>query len=1149
MPDPADIEAYDATLYGRDRTERIVGLHLVQGAGGERMRVYRRTGATTVEHADEPFYPFFFLSDIELLRAFPRERFRFQELEGDGFFRFLVVFPDRSGYWDAMRHVERVTETNAKRPAEIYFPGSPEQQYLMQTGRTLFKGMPFEDLYRLQLDIETYASEGGFPNAERADDRVIIVSLSDNRGWTRLIDVNSVPEKVLLQEVVRLIREKNPDVIEGHNCYAFDFPYLMTRCARYGVPFAIGRDGSVPRSFPSSMRFAERSVDFPALDIAGRHVIDTYFQVMSFDVFKRDLPGYGLKAAAKYFGFAPEDRTYVPGAEIPRVWDEDPQRLLAYALDDVIETERLSRHLSGSTFYLTQMVPMPYDQCARTGPASKIEALFVREYLRQRRALPRSDWGSQVVGGYTDVFVTGVVGPVVYADVESLYPSIMLNYDVQPKDDTLGLFPSLLRTLTDLRLETKAQMRTADTDEERGELDARQSAYKVVINCFTPDTDVMTADGLKRIEEVDVGDLVYAIDPKTFAVAYRPVTRTYRQERYAGPLVRIENAFVDYAVTPNHRMLTAVQPAGRDARPYTWRDAADLFADKHRHRLPPNAPFSGGVQRHAVSLREECDRLGLPYRYDAEGDRIKDPRQQAKWIPNTYRMVDWLQFAGWFVSEGSVYTSSRRDYGYTVRGESSRVQIANKTPDEREAIRALLNRMGLTASESANGFAVANRILADVLTADFGNGSACKRLPDWIWNLGGRLLRNLLRTAYLGDGNKSARRYNTKSRRLADDFVRLAFHCGYRARVTGEDSGCWRVAFYDRSRGVRPVVKSDHRRCEPYTGALVCLEVAEHHTVLAGRDGKLNWCGQSFYGNMGFGMAIFNDFAEADRVARTGQELLRRIIRAIRERGGTVVEVDTDGVLFVPPDGVRGETDERAFVASLSDAMPEGIRIGFDGRFQKMLSYKKKNYALLGYDGKLKFKGSSLVSRSSERFGRRFVREAVALLLDEDIQGLHDLYLRTRDAIVNHDWRSVQSFQRTETLKDTVDQYRADVEAGKRTRAASYELAIARSEATGQPVTKGDRISYYVTGTTANVTAFENAKLADEWDPAAPDENTAYYLKRLDEFAAKFTPFFRSDHDFRLVFSPEDLFGFDPTGITLQRTERAPDEVEDDVPF
>ena len=128
----------------------------------------------------------------------------------------------------------------------------------------------------------------------------------------------------MLAELVQLLRERDPDVIEGHNIYAFDLAYLMARCERYGMPFAIGRDGSVPRTFPSSMRFAERTVDFPALDIAGRHVIDTYLQVMAFDVFKRDLPDYTLKTAARYFGLASAQRTYIEGRDIARVWQERP---------------------------------------------------------------------------------------------------------------------------------------------------------------------------------------------------------------------------------------------------------------------------------------------------------------------------------------------------------------------------------------------------------------------------------------------------------------------------------------------------------------------------------------------------------------------------------------------------------------------------------------------------------------------------------------------------------------------------------------------------------------------------------------------------------------------------------------------------------
>src|SRR5690554_4457812 len=102
-------DAYDPALFGHDRTERIVGLHLLPpaGDGPERVRVYRRTAPDTVEHEDVPFHPFFFLADVDLLRGFPRARFRFQTLEGAGTFRHLVVFPSRTAYWDAVRHVER----------------------------------------------------------------------------------------------------------------------------------------------------------------------------------------------------------------------------------------------------------------------------------------------------------------------------------------------------------------------------------------------------------------------------------------------------------------------------------------------------------------------------------------------------------------------------------------------------------------------------------------------------------------------------------------------------------------------------------------------------------------------------------------------------------------------------------------------------------------------------------------------------------------------------------------------------------------------------------------------------------------------------------------------------------------------------------
>ena len=782
----------DVALFGADSMPRIVDVHPMMDRPSDepaRVRLYQRTDdfSSVVEH-EKTFFPFFFLSDARLLQGLSHD-YWCTTLSGDNFYRHLAAFRTWSAYWDAVRQIERRTDSDESWPDEIYRAGSPAQQYLLQTGRTCLLDMTLDDLHRLQLDIEVYA-EGGFPNAERPEDKIIIVALSDNRGWDEVLHLRSgIDEATLLEELVYVLQERDPDVIEGHNIFEFDIDYLLDRCDMHGVDFAIGRDGSVPRQYDSSMRFAERTVDFPAVDIVGRHVIDTYFQVMSFDVFSRDLPDYSLKTAARYFDLAPEKRTYIEGTEISTAWRKTREALLDYALDDVIETKRLAGHLSGSTFYLAQMLPMTYGSSARRGPAGKIESLFVREYLRRRHALPRSEWGSQSMGGYTDIFITGVLGPIVYADVESLYPSIMLNYDVQPSGDEIDLFPQLLERLTDLRLETKQDMKDAEDEEIRSELDARQSSYKVLIN--------------------------------------------------------------------------------------------------------------------------------------------------------------------------------------------------------------------------------------------------------------------------------------------------------------------------------------------------------------------------SFYGVLGFSLSVFNDFEEADRVARTGQQILRELIEEIQARGGTVIEVDTDGVLFVPPDRVRGEQAEVDFTVGLTEAMPEGIRVGFDGRFKKMLSYKKKNYALLTYDDELKFKGSSLISRSNEAFGRRFVRQAIRRLLERDVEGLHDLYVDTREKIVQHDWEGADSFARTESLKDTINQYERDVEDGNRPRAAAYELAKEKARTTGQPVRKGDRISYYITGEDANVTAFRHCRRAGAWDPNDPDENTAYYLKRLDEFAKKFEPFF-SEHDFRLVFSPEDLFGFSAEGIEIRQTEHEPDmrtEPDEEVPF
>ncbi|MCS7065225.1 MAG: hypothetical protein NZL85_03000, partial [Fimbriimonadales bacterium] len=155
----------------------------------------------------------------------------------------------------------------------------------------------------------------------------------------------------------------------------------------------------------------------------------------------------------------------------------------------------------------------------------------------------------------------------------------------------------------------------------------------------------------------------------------------------------------------------------------------------------------------------------------------------------------------------------------------------------------------------------------------------------------------------------------------------------------------------------------------------------------------------SFYGYLGAPFN-FNDYNAAEAVTLKGQEIVKHVATEIETRGGRVIEIDTDGVYFQPPESVETEEQEKAFVAEVASTLPEGIRLVHDGRYQAMLSVKTKNYVLLGYDGKLIYKGASLRSRADERFGREFISRAVQWLLEGQPQRVAEEYRRLAHAIM-----------------------------------------------------------------------------------------------------------------------------------------------------
>jgi DNA polymerase I len=471
----------NCVLFGHDPAARIVAVEL---SGESEVSVYRRSpdGASTeVEKA--PFRPFLWLEGEQ-------EGIESEPLAGDLAFNRIV---HGAGWAD----FNAVRADLRDRPKVRHFAlTDPIQQYLTATGRTLFKGMDFAELRRMQIDIETFCSPGfEFSNADRPGDHLMAIAVSDHTGWEELIlvDRNDVDksERAALERLTALIRERDPDVLEGHNLFKFDLPYIAARARRRRVKLDWGRDGTVLTSRASRVQIAERTINYPKFEARGRHIVDTFLLVQLYDIGTRELESFGLKDVARHFGIAggggeqADQRTYLEGLDIQKAYEDDPDTFRAYALDDVRETRALSSLLSGSYFIQAQIFPYNYQEVIVRGNATRINALFLREYYRRGHSISDLPEARSFEGGYTDVFITGVERNVHHCDVASLYPSVMLRYDIFPAPDKLGIFRGLLADLRTFRLEAKAKMReSAPRSREFQSYHALQNVFKVLINSF-----------------------------------------------------------------------------------------------------------------------------------------------------------------------------------------------------------------------------------------------------------------------------------------------------------------------------------------------------------------------------------------------------------------------------------------------------------------------------------------------------------------------------------------------------------------------------------------------------------------------------------------------------------------------------------------
>jgi len=498
-------------LWGWDPTPGIVSVWAQSSGDAILWRRLPESGELVREEAR--FRPWLVLDRLDDLRHLgaglapegdTRAAVTYQELAGPGLLRFLVSAADGRTLTQAVirgaskrlgRPLEHVRELGPNEVLSI----PPEDQYLAITGRTYFRELAFDQLQRMQFDLET---TGLSPETSR----VFMIAVRHPSGFEEILEAASVDdagEADLIRRLVASVTAADPDVIENHNLHGFDLPFLERRARILRVPLGLGRLpwlGVRPRP---SRRDQVRYV------VPGRECIDTLDAVRRYDFAVRELPSHGLKAVAQHFGIAPADREMIRGEQIFETWRTDPERVRRYASADVVEVAALARLLGGAAYALAQMAPRRYERLADAGAATGvIDPLLVRTYLRAGHALPIHEAGDGTThsGAALHLFATGVAERVVKADVASLYPSLMRTHRIGPRRDRLGALLALVDGLVERRLAAKdAAKRARLGSAERFTHEAMSAAMKLVVNTAY---GYLAAGGLTRFADVHAANEV-----------------------------------------------------------------------------------------------------------------------------------------------------------------------------------------------------------------------------------------------------------------------------------------------------------------------------------------------------------------------------------------------------------------------------------------------------------------------------------------------------------------------------------------------------------------------------------------------------------------------------------------------------------------
>jgi DNA polymerase I len=304
-------------------------------------------------------------------------------------------------------------------------------------------------------------------------------------------------DKPLIQKFLSYICEYDPDVIASYGANTVDWTYLKGRTQQLGIKLNFDRGHSEPHT---SVYGHVSVTGIANLDLAD-----------FMDVFP-EIKVKTLWNLAQHLGISDAGQIEIEDVEFADYWD-NPQKcgaLKSFGLSNARKVRDATRLLLDFSMQLSSLVSLPLDHVMTAAVGFRVEWFLIKQAQKIGELIPKriEQPYRPYAGGLVLSPKPGVHENIAVLDFKSMYPNIMLTYNLSPdtyvapkepdppsgvweapevkhkfRKSPPGFYTEAITYLIDVRNQIRQKMKTLNPKTvEYNVLDARQKAVKIITN-------------------------------------------------------------------------------------------------------------------------------------------------------------------------------------------------------------------------------------------------------------------------------------------------------------------------------------------------------------------------------------------------------------------------------------------------------------------------------------------------------------------------------------------------------------------------------------------------------------------------------------------------------------------------------------------